>query len=93
MLVVSPNAHPSPYLHGTQPPSAAAADATAPPAEPQGALIGKHEDSVWSVAWTPKGQLLSGSVDETVRAWCVAFSCVFLSAGNGRASLREHPFL
>ncbi len=62
-------------MHDTQPPAAAAAaavDAAAPPADPQGALTGKHEDSVWSVAWTPKGQLLSGSVDETVKAWCVA---------------------
>lgn len=33
--------------------------------------MGKHEDSVWSVAWTPKGQLLSGSVDETLRVWDV----------------------
>lgn len=31
--------------------------------------MGKHDDSVWSVAWTPKGQLLSGSVDETLRVW------------------------
>lgn len=35
-----------------------------------------HEDGVWSLAWTPPGAsgestLLSGSVDETVKAWRV----------------------
>lgn len=62
--------YPSPSITHPQPPSAAAADGTAPP-EPLGTLVGKHEDSVWGVAWTPKGQLLSGSVDETLRVWDV----------------------
>ena len=30
-----------------------------------------HEDSIWTTAWTDKNQILSGSVDETVKVWDV----------------------
>ncbi|GAB5036277.1 wd40-repeat protein [Nannochloropsis oceanica] len=34
-------------------------------------LTGRHDDSIWSLAWTTHGQLLSGSVDETVKVWSI----------------------
>lgn len=30
-----------------------------------------HTDSVWTVSWSAAGRLITGSVDETVKVWCV----------------------
>jgi hypothetical protein len=30
---------------------------------------GAHEEGIWSVCWTAKDQILSGSVDERARVW------------------------
>ncbi len=28
-----------------------------------------HEDEIWSVGWSSAGKIITGSVDETVKAW------------------------
>uniref|UniRef100_A0A7S2RK09 Anaphase-promoting complex subunit 4 WD40 domain-containing protein n=1 Tax=Rhizochromulina marina TaxID=1034831 RepID=A0A7S2RK09_9STRA len=40
--------------------------------EPGQHLPEAHEDGVWALAWTSRDQLISGSVDETVKVWSAA---------------------
>jgi hypothetical protein len=34
-------------------------------------ITGAHGDSIWSVAWAGSSRLVTGSLDEVVKTWCV----------------------
>ncbi|KAJ1460957.1 WD40-repeat-containing domain protein [Pelagophyceae sp. CCMP2097] len=39
---------------------------------PERRIENAHEDGIWSLCWTSRGQLVTGSVDETVKVWKAA---------------------